>query len=507
MTRLLQTFRGSPDESNQRGDLDGAAWRFVVPCEVKEVEWRLGPGVCERDRAVLERHAAVVGTSDRQLDQNRNGRRADLVVGAPLPSDSDAPAGVGIDLDDGAVGERLELRYVDDELRGVVPSDATRARAFLTGHVGDDGPVPRSWKQRIKRTPRRVRRTVTGSLRGARPGPPAWLVTAAAEAGVDIAGFEWALWCRGEFGSQKLVMFLVAPDADDPSIVVKITRDPRFNDRLVNESDMLREIERIAPGARGGAPALLFHTTAWGSAVSAQSAVIGSDLREQLARRPELIGRVTSWMIDMALATRSTIDRGELRQCLDEILDRYCDLYDVPVQTVRFLRSQVELLAGIEFDAVMQHGDPGPWNAIITTQDDIAFLDWEAGESRGLPLWDLLYFLRSASLTLAPRRPWQSRRSRSRRDLIVGSAVGELVAEHVRRYVDATGLDPDAVEPLFHLCWVQRAVKQARRLPAHRRSRGTFHRFVLDAAEGRDRPGLRRITMRTDAEGAVDDRL
>jgi len=161
----------------------------------------------------------------------------------------------------------------------------------------------------------------------------------------------------------------------------------------------------------------------------------------------------------------------------------------------------------MEFDAVMQHGDPGPWNAIVTAQDDIAFLDWEAGESRGLPLWDLFYFLRSTSLIVSRRRPWQSRRSRTRRDLIVGSAVGELVADHVRAYVDATGLDPDAVEPLFHLCWVQRAVKQARRLPAHRRSRGTFHRFVLDAVDGRDRPGLCRITMRTDSEGGRYGRL
>ena len=507
MTGLLEVFLGSSDQPNERGELDGAAWRFVLPCEVDTVEWRATDDASGRDLLALQRHATVIRSSGDPDRAGNNRPAAELVVGVGRASDSTARAHVGIDLEGADSGHPLELRYVNDELRGVVPVADPVARSVLAGHIGADGPVPRSWKKRVKREPVRVRRTVIGSLRGVPAGPPEWLVVAAAEAGIDISGFGWALWCRGEFGSQKLVMFLIAPGDTHPSIVVKITRDPRFNDRLVNESNMLRKLEQLVPRAKGGAPALLFHTTTWGSAASAQSAVAGSDLRGHLRRRPELIGRVTTWMIDMAEATRTPIRDGELRQCLDELLDRYCGLYAVPSKTERFLRQQVDLLGGCQLDAVMQHGDAGPWNAILTPDDGIAFLDWEAGESRGLPLWDLLYFLRSASLILSPRRPWQSRRTRTRRDLVDGSAIGVLVAEHVRSYVDATRLDPRAVEPLWHLCWAHRAVKEARRLPPDRRSRGMFHRFVIDGVEGRDQPGLRRIRMSSDAGGARHDRL
>lgn len=505
MTGLLGTFLGSADEPNTRGDVDRAAWRFVLPHDFDRVEWRWsGPGH-ERDLETIAKHATVVPSSAPPLlavnGQPPNPRPARLLVGA-APDVADPSDSVSIQLRSGrrpVNGERrLELRYVGDELQGVAPLDDLSARAILSGHVGEDGQLPRSLKQRIKGVPRRTRRTEIGSLHGVPEGPPAWLVTAAAEAGLDVSGHGWGLWCRGDFGSQKLVMFLIAPGASTPSIAVKIVRDPRFNDRLEHESDMLRLIEGLDARVRGGAPTLLFETKLWGSAASAQSMVRGSDLRRNLARRPELLTAVTTWMSDLAIATRAEIDRSELRGGLDELLGRYVAAYDVPQSAVSFLRGQAELLTETELFAVLQHGDAGPWNALLTDDGTVAFLDWEAGEPRGLPLWDLIYFHRSASLLMSRSRPWENRRVRLRRDLIAGSPIGDRVASEVGAYVDAIGLDRRAVEPLYHLCWVQRAIKEARRIPAERRPHGMFHRFLLDGIDGRDLPGLRRITLRTE---------
>lgn len=495
---LLATFLGAPDEPNARGEMDLAAWRFVLPRRFDTIEWRWeGPGHAA-DAETMAAYATVLRPGvDDGADDAVDGRDDRLVVGPGAADD----LRVGIDFGPATAGRRLEFRYVGDELQGIAPLDDERARAVLRGYVGADGPVPRSLKQRLQRKPRRTRRTEVGSLRGVPAGPPAWLVVAAAEAGIDIAGHGWALWCRGAFGSQKLIMFLLGPDETRPSAVVKIVREPRFNDRLANESKMLRFMEGFDTTARGGAPALLFHTTVWGSAASAQSAVHGTDLRVELPRRPGLLADVTSWMIELARASRTEIDPGELRDCLELLVDRYVAAYEVPPTTEAFLRRQAALLDETGVDAVAQHGDAGPWNALLTEAGGVAFLDWEAGETRGLPLWDLLYFHRSASLLLSPRRPWQDRRRRLRRDLIEGSPVGDRFAEHVRSYVEATGIDRRAVEPLYHLCWVQRAVKEARRLPPARRSRGVFHRFVLDGVEGRDRPGLRRITLRDETRG------
>lgn len=500
MTRLLGTFFETAGTSNPRGDLDGAAWRFVLPGPADTVEWQTTEPPEDRDVRAIARSAGVVRTTTGKESDRPDRRSATVVVGPFRDADVD-DSRVGIDLVGGSGPYRLELRYEGDQLRGVVPRSDSIAREVLTRHVGADGPVPRSWKQRIRREPEQHRRTAIGSLRGVDPGPPAWLTKAALDAGIDVSDFGWALWCRGDYGSQKLILFLMPPSELEPSIVVKITRDPRFNDRLVNESDMLTRIARLPIAARGGAPTLEFRTTAWGSAVSAQSAVLGSDLRRHLPDRPQLVDRVTAWMSELAVTTQTPMVGDELHASLDALVDRYVQSYPVPSTAQAVLRAEVDRLAGIGVPAVLQHGDPGPWNAMLTADDTVAFLDWEAGEARGLPLWDLFYFLRSTSLLLSQRRPWQSRRSRTRRDLIAGSAVGDLVARHVRSYVEHTGLDHRAVEPLFYLCWVHRALKQARRVPVDRRDRGTFHRFVLDAVDGRHQAGLRRFTLAS-ASGA-----
>lgn len=510
MTRLLDTFLSSSDDPNLRGELDAAAWRFVLPGEVDAVLWGAGGVATERDLRAIERHARVHRDRSGQSPEGLAGSGVGLLVGRSPELGGAAPLGIrlgedgsGDDVD--SPGQRLLLRYVDDELRGVAPAGDPAALGLLERHIGGDGPVPRSWKRRLRRAPVSVRRTIPGSLHGAPPGPPRWVVDAAAEAGLDVSQSGWALWCRGDFGSQKLVLFLIAAGEREPSIVVKITRDPRFNERLVNETRVLLALDRLGDGARGGAPAPLFDTTTWGSAASAQSAVTGSDLRDQLRVRPDLIEQVTTWMIELADETRTPLQTDEVTGCLDELLARYCRLYDPSADIERFLRRQVASLGDAEMFAVLQHGDPGPWNAVVTPDDRVAFLDWEAGELRGLPLWDLLYFLRSSSLVMSARRPWESRRSRTRRDLIDGSPVGDAIADCVAEYVRAVELDPAVIEPLFHLCWVHRAVKQARRLTSDERSSGGFHRLVLDGIDGRDRPGLRRLTMRTDRGATQHD--
>jgi hypothetical protein len=180
VTGLLETFLQSAEESNLRGELDAAAWRFVLPGEVETIEWRRSGSIAQRDLQALERHTTVIGpTADRAAVAGPDDPRIDLVVGPARSDDAvgaaaeleRAPLGIDLDHDDG-LGQRLELRYEDDELRGVAPGTDPTARSLLARHVGADGPVPRSWKQRLRRAPARVRRTVSGSLGGADARPP-----------------------------------------------------------------------------------------------------------------------------------------------------------------------------------------------------------------------------------------------------------------------------------------------------------------------------------------------
>ena len=136
------------------------------------------------------------------------------------------------------------------------------------------------------------------------------------------------------------------------------------------------------------------------------------------------------------------------------------------------------------FPLVFQHGDPGTWNAMVAPSGRTAFLDWEAAESQGMPLWDLFYFVRTYGA-------W-SLGSAVSGDVTKGFAsqfLGDtpfqaLLAEAAARYCDRVGVPQQYVEPLFYTCWMHRALKEATRLSAGALDRGHYVN-VLRASDDR----------------------
>lgn len=57
-------------------------------------------------------------------------------------------------------------------------------------------------------------------------------------------------------------------------------------------------------------------------------------------------------------------------------------------------RAALDRLGAVEVTPVFFHGDLAPWNIRhARAGSDPVVLDWERGESRGVPLWDVLHFL------------------------------------------------------------------------------------------------------------------
>jgi aminoglycoside phosphotransferase (APT) family kinase protein len=113
---------------------------------------------------------------------------------------------------------------------------------------------------------------------------------------------------------------------------------------------------------------------------------------------------------------------------------------------------------------VLQHGDPGTWNILVSAQGKVIFIDWEAGEPKGMPLWDLFYFFRTYG-------SWVSRMQGSRDSLknfsdqfLKPSNLSVLLRQVTVRYCKKIGLDESLIEPLFYTCWMHRALKEAMRL-------------------------------------------
>jgi aminoglycoside phosphotransferase (APT) family kinase protein len=142
---------------------------------------------------------------------------------------------------------------------------------------------------------------------------------------------------------------------------------------------------------------------------------------------------------------------------------------------------------------VFQHGDPGTWNVLVTKNGRVAFLDWEAAEVEGMPLWDLFYFLRSYCVGAARSQGATDPLAGFRQQFLGETQLGQLVREATRHYCERTSLSAQLIEPLFYLCWMHRALKEATRLSPSKLERGHYInllRLCIDQRELAIRSGF-----------------
>jgi aminoglycoside phosphotransferase (APT) family kinase protein len=180
---------------------------------------------------------------------------------------------------------------------------------------------------------------------------------------------------------------------------------------------------------------------------------------------------------------------------LRALLARFEDLYRPDGETTALLEAQLAMLAANADDVrlVFQHGDPGPWNVVVTADGEPGFLDWEAADPDGMPLWDLFHFLRSFGLAVSQKAGTRDPNESFADQVLATSGLNRLLVETVRRFCHATGFSTRLVESLFYLCWVHRAVKEASRLTEEELQSGRYVNLLRVAVTRRDAPGLQRL--------------
>ncbi len=114
-------------------------------------------------------------------------------------------------------------------------------------------------------------------------------------------------------------------------------------------------------------------------------------------------------------------------------------------------RKLAAAMVGRTVPLVRVHGDFNPGNVLCDDQGSITgIIDWDACQSRGLPVQDLLHFLLRATSKL---------RSRQLGESIVGAVAGHQFSAGqqalVQRYCDALGIDPELKKPLFIIYWLR----------------------------------------------------
>jgi Phosphotransferase enzyme family len=403
----------------------------------------------------------------------------------------------------------LWLAPAAGEVRTAAPLQDRQAIAYLEQRFLKRGVVRRQLLRRpgrvlarqpaVTRIVRRRGAFVGGPRERLGSGLPEYIRAIAAGAGVDLENRRCGLAAPGDYPSQKVLLFLFPSVGEAPESVVKITRDPDLNFRLENEWRALTILREHGVGTDDTLPRPLFLGSHSGLAVLGESAIEGVPFRErtQATANCAYARAAVGWLLELARATASPArrePRGPLSE-LDALCERFARTYRLEANEEDFLGAHAAALVrgGDGLPLVFQHGDPGPWNVLVTPDGRPAFLDWEAAESRGMPLWDLFHFLRSYGLLVSraagTREPLQS----FTEQLLQRSAVNRLLVDATSRFLTQTGLAAELVEPLFYTCWMHRGLKEAATLPPKRLESGRYVGILRLAIERRDSPGLRAL--------------
>jgi hypothetical protein len=332
--------------------------------------------------------------------------------------------------------------------------------------------------------------------------PPQYLCDVAANDGIDLRGYRWGLAANGEYASRKLIFYLddrASGPGSRPRYVAKLVRHPWLNGRLENEHRALSRLcaDDVVDSETVPHPAFFgYHA---GLAILGETIVEGTPFAQHTDATPDCpyLDEAVEWFTTLATRTaaRQALPPARVTTTLEWLFGRFDELYHPEPGERRFLAEQIEAIgAGAQtLPLTFQHGDPGMWNMLVTPSRRVALLDWEAAETQGMPLWDLLYFLRSYVVRAA--RLGGGRRSLEgiAAELLRDTPISRMVAASTRRYCHRIRLPESLVEPLFYACWMHRAIKEATRLPADQLSSGHYVNLLQLMIARRQAPGLRQL--------------
>lgn len=410
----------------------------------------------------------------------------------------------------GQVRATLELALTPTrgEVRAVVPAADLAMRATLR-RLGLEGrwvPAGRLAARVVQRLPpllggalgSRGNRALVmfGGPADVRAGVPTYIRDIAGDAGWDLTGWGWGVAARGDYDSQKVLVLLRPPSSAEPTGLVKVTRSEGHRARLENEARALDRLTGL-PAATGRAPRPWFSGEHAGRVLLGASLIDGVAFTSRARWHPECphLADAAGWLNELGASTATPVPAGVVADALLSLLDRYARTYRPTSGELAELRERFEAVRGIPepIPVVFQHGDPGIWNLLIDASGRTVFLDWEAAEPDGLPLWDLLYLVRSYAIATSRRAGVRDRLEAASRHLIDASPLSERIIDLVHGYGQSVGLPTAAVEALMYGCWVHRALKESTRMAPERLADGQFVRLIRRMLAQPDAPTLARL--------------
>ena len=500
-----------PVGANRKGASAGASWSLLLPRLPLERVAVIGtPEPWARERLSEVADEIVEGlTSTGSVDliwvvsdgvsaPDRIVLRAFLTEGGLIVDERPEP---GIPIEDDVLRVRVLRR--DGDTIVAIPAGQPFVERWLERH-GLAGRASARRRGRLRERLPAIRRgqpaaAAWGSLdlvgRADLYQPPQYLRDIAVTEGVAIEDHGWALSATGQYRTQKAIIPLFAPATTVPEIIVKVTRHASVNPRLQVELDGLRRLASVGPSIAERVPIVRFAGFHADLLVVGESVLDGDRFNAPDAHRHPLAADAVAWLTELAMRTTDWVDPTDVSSALSDLVDAYVTVDGPGSQLAGPLRAQVEQIRRHPdpFPVVVQHGDPGTWNLLAMPGTRTGFLDWENMETRGMPLWDLFYLLRSLAVGSSPRRPLERRFGHVHRTFLDTSELTPFIVDAVRRYCGQVGVADDLVEPIYHLGWMYQALKEVTRLTPGHLGEGHFYALLRRGLERRGSGTLDRL--------------
>jgi hypothetical protein len=285
----------------------------------------------------------------------------------------------------------------------------------------------------------------------AQEGPPFFLAEAA-ELGIP-ADAEWFM-SLGEIDALSRSAFQVfAPGDAEPSWIVKVARVPGYTAPFDRDARGIRLASSAGAAARAHVPRILGRLEVGGLHASVEVAAVGYNLTQFVQQdipqeeKLRVVEAVAEWIVELGRSTTKSPDalREERDRLTTDVLPRWADSA-IPASLVKRIPP---------VSAVLQHADMGSWNVIARSGSEFTVIDWESVRENGFPLWDLVFFLTDALLTLDGAPAASVERERETVRLFHGEATSSgVLFRWLRHAVRTFAIPADAVGPIVTLCWL-----------------------------------------------------
>jgi thiamine kinase-like enzyme len=116
------------------------------------------------------------------------------------------------------------------------------------------------------------------------------------------------------------------------------------------------------------------------------------------------------------------------------------------------VRKFIEPLYSLTSPLVFEHGDLSSPNILISQDSKLGVVDWELAEPVGLPAVDLFFFLTYIAFAREKARTSRAYLAAFQKAFFGRSAWAR---PYVIRYCEKLELKPEALKPLFMLCWLR----------------------------------------------------